>query len=120
MRQVTEFLDTTKLQNLDQYSAMLPATRTTLHVTNSAMHAGKGDTQHLSCQYQTLHFCLWQADAFEAEQWRDQLQGAVGVVTCLGGFGSNEFMLKVQSATYLVVSQRQLTSGHMWPHSWHE
>lgn len=36
-----------------------------------------------------------QADAFEPEQWREQLQGAVGVVSCLGGFGSNEFMLKV-------------------------
>ena len=35
-----------------------------------------------------------QADAFEPEQWRDQLQGAVGVVSCLGGFGSNDFMLK--------------------------
>ena len=36
-----------------------------------------------------------QADALEPEQWREQLQGAVGVVSCLGGFGSNEFMLKV-------------------------
>lgn len=35
------------------------------------------------------------ADAFEPEQWRDQLQGAVGVVSCLGGFGSNDFMLKI-------------------------
>ena len=38
---------------------------------------------------------MLQADAFEPEQWRDQLQGAVGVVSCLGGFGSNDFMLKV-------------------------
>ena len=38
-----------------------------------------------------------QADALEPEQWRDQLQGAVGVVSCLGGFGSNEFMLKVHT-----------------------
>lgn len=40
-----------------------------------------------------------QADAFEPEQWREQLQGAVGVVSCLGGFGSNEFMLKVCTCT---------------------
>lgn len=38
---------------------------------------------------------MLQADAFEPGQWRDQLQGAVGVVSCLGGFGSNDFMLKV-------------------------
>ena len=42
-----------------------------------------------------LHFTV-QGDAFEPDQWRDQLQGAVGVVSCLGGFGSNEFMLKVK------------------------
>ncbi|KAL3163381.1 hypothetical protein ABBQ32_009766 [Trebouxia sp. C0010 RCD-2024] len=35
------------------------------------------------------------ADALDPEQWREQLQGAVGVVSCLGGFGSNEFMLKI-------------------------
>ena len=40
-----------------------------------------------------------QADAFDPEQWREQLQGAVGVVSCLGGFGSNDFMLKVCSHT---------------------
>jgi len=39
---------------------------------------------------------MLQADAFEPDQWRDQLQGAVGVVSCLGGFGSNDFMLKVR------------------------
>ena len=38
---------------------------------------------------------MLQADAFEPDEWRDQLQGAVGVVSCLGGFGSNDFMLKV-------------------------
>ena len=43
---------------------------------------------------------MLQADAFEPEQWRDQLQGAVGVVSCLGGFGSNDFMLKVLPMAY--------------------
>ena len=46
-----------------------------------------------------------QADAFEPEQWREQLEGAVGVVSCLGGFGSNEFMLKVGSYTVSDVKQ---------------
>ncbi|KAK9816943.1 hypothetical protein WJX72_007264 [[Myrmecia] bisecta] len=36
-----------------------------------------------------------QADAFEPATYRDQLQGAVGVVSCLGGFGSNEQMFKI-------------------------
>lgn len=40
-----------------------------------------------------------QADALEPEQWREQLQGAVGVVSCLGGFGSNEYMLKVYTCS---------------------
>lgn len=40
-----------------------------------------------------------QGNAFEPEQWRDQLQGAVGVVSCLGGFGSNDFMLKAGAIT---------------------
>ena len=36
-----------------------------------------------------------QADVFQPEVWRSQLQGGVGVVSCLGGFGSNDSMLKV-------------------------
>jgi len=36
-----------------------------------------------------------QADVFNVEQWRSQLEGTIGLVTCLGGFGGNEFMYKV-------------------------
>ena len=36
-----------------------------------------------------------QADVFQPDAWRSQLQGGVGVVSCLGAFGSNDFMLKV-------------------------
>lgn len=52
-----------------------------------------------------------QADALEPEQWRDQLQGAVGVVSCLGGFGSNAFMLKVLHSFNFAASSiiRQIT-----------
>lgn len=44
-----------------------------------------------------------QADVFQPEVWRSQLQGGVGVVSCLGAFGSNDFMLKV-SAGMLVLT----------------
>lgn len=47
-----------------------------------------------------------QADALEPEQWREQLQGAVGVVSCLGGFGSNEFMLKVSTHAKFPMANR--------------
>lgn len=38
---------------------------------------------------------LAQADVFNPPQWRHKLKGAIGVMSCLGGFGSNEFMYKV-------------------------
>ena len=56
------------------------------------------------CSQQTSTPCadtemVWstnvQADVFQPEVWRSQLQGGVGVVSCLGAFGSNDFMLKV-------------------------
>ena len=63
---------------------------------NSCVHdhsqSYKGDTKYGT---EDIVLAAVQADAFEPEQWREQLQGAVGVVSCLGGFGSNEFMLKV-------------------------
>lgn len=39
--------------------------------------------------------CCAQADVFNTSLWRHYLKGAVGLVSCLGGFGSNEAMLKV-------------------------
>lgn len=36
-----------------------------------------------------------QADALQPEQWRWALEGALGVVSCVGAFGSNDYMLKV-------------------------
>lgn len=38
-----------------------------------------------------------QADVFNVNTWKSQLEGAIGVVSCLGGFGSNEFMFKVDT-----------------------
>jgi hypothetical protein len=42
-----------------------------------------------------LGFALAQADVFEPEAWQGVLDGAVGVVSTLGAFGSNDFMYKV-------------------------
>lgn len=36
-----------------------------------------------------------QGDVFDPSSWRSQLQGATGVISTLGGFGSNEWMYKV-------------------------
>ena len=36
-----------------------------------------------------------QGDVFDPASWRSQLQGAVGVISTLGGFGSNDAMFKV-------------------------
>lgn len=36
-----------------------------------------------------------QADVFDVLTWRSQLEGAIGVVSTLGAFGSNDFMFKV-------------------------
>lgn len=38
---------------------------------------------------------ILQGDAFDPASWRSELKGAVGVVSTLGGFGSNDFMYKV-------------------------
>lgn len=34
-------------------------------------------------------------DVFDPSSWRSQLQGATGVISTLGGFGSNEWMYKI-------------------------
>lgn len=34
-------------------------------------------------------------DVFDPASWQSQLQGAIGVISTLGGFGSNEFMYKI-------------------------
>ena len=36
-----------------------------------------------------------QADVFDTASWRGQLPGTIGVISCLGAFGSNDFMQKV-------------------------
>lgn len=66
-----------------EVAAKLPLCKSNPCMGNAAQASGKS------------LLATMQADALEPEQWREQLQGAVGVVSCLGAFGSNEFMLKV-------------------------
>jgi uncharacterized protein YbjT (DUF2867 family) len=45
-------------------------------------------------------------DLFAPDGWRDSLKDAVGVISCVGAFGSNEFMEKINGdANILAVSE---------------
>ena len=45
---------------------------------------------------------IWQADVFDKAAWRDRLPTALGVISCLGAFGSNDFMQKVRATVPIV------------------
>ena len=52
-----------------------------------------------------------QADVFDVASWRDQLQGAVGVISCLGAFGSNNFMQKICGDSNITVFNEAAKAG---------
>jgi uncharacterized protein YbjT (DUF2867 family) len=52
-----------------------------------------------------------QADVFDVARWRPQLQGTVGVISCLGGFGSNEFMHKICGESNATVFREAAAAG---------
>ena len=52
---------------------------------------------------------------FNTSQWRHYLKGAVGLVSCLGGFGSNEAMLKVRTHCCTVPAQALCRLCHCLP-----
>ncbi|KAK9795226.1 hypothetical protein WJX73_006446 [Symbiochloris irregularis] len=51
------------------------------------------------------------ADVFSPESWKPQLQGAIGVVSCLGAFGSNEFMYKMCGESNISVFTEAAKAG---------
>ena len=66
----------------------------------------KDTTSYLLMSFQTYSTLLhalndtgMQADVFDIPSWRSQLEGTVGVVSCLGAFGSNDFMYKVRHSS---------------------
>ena len=55
--------------------------------------------------------CAAQADVFDTAAWRGQLSSSIGVISCLGAFGSNAFMQKVLDRPHPAYQQlRTLTS----------
>ena len=46
----------------------------------------------LACWRLTQAVAVRQADVFDKAAWRDRLPTALGVISCLGAFGSNDFM----------------------------
>ena len=52
-----------------------------------------------------------QADVFDVGSWRDQLQGAVGVISCLGAFGSNDFMQRICGDSNITVFEEAARAG---------
>ncbi|CAL8467766.1 g7304 [Coccomyxa elongata] len=51
------------------------------------------------------------ADVFDVGSWRDQLNGAVGVISCLGAFGSNDFMQKICGDSNITVFNEAAQAG---------
>ncbi|KAK9828046.1 hypothetical protein WJX81_004543 [Elliptochloris bilobata] len=52
-----------------------------------------------------------QADVFDVSAWSRQLDGAVGVISCLGGFGSNEAMYKICGDASVTVFREAADAG---------
>jgi len=53
---------------------------------------------------------------FSPDTWRDQLKGAVGVISTLGAFGSNDFMYRFVVS---VGASSQAASGRLGqPNTW--
>ena len=69
--------------------------------------------QHLQGKPGTLMcmFMCMQADVFYVESWRDKLQRAVGVIRCLGAFGSNDFMQKICGDSNITVFNEAAKAG---------
>ena len=48
------------------------------------------------------------ADVFDVPAWRRELEGAEAVVSCIGAFGSNEFMEKINGDANLLLASEAL------------
>lgn len=54
----------------------------------------------------------WTAgDVFDPASWRSELKGAVGVISTLGGFGSNDFMYKICGESNMAVMEAAAAEG---------
>ena len=48
------------------------------------------------------------ADVFDVPAWRGELEGAEAVVSCIGAFGSNEFMEKINGDANILLASEAL------------
>eukprot|EP00884_Botryococcus_braunii_P004272 jgi/Botrbrau1/13846/Bobra.0056s0083.1 len=51
------------------------------------------------------------ADVFDVSAWQSQLEGAIGVVSTLGAFGSNDFMYKICGESNVKVFEEAAAAG---------
>ena len=51
------------------------------------------------------------ADVFDVASWKNELEGADAVVSCIGAFGSNEFMEKMNGDANIIAVSEALNAG---------
>ncbi|KAJ1411897.1 hypothetical protein B484DRAFT_402506 [Ochromonadaceae sp. CCMP2298] len=69
-----------------------------------------GRPAHFKCADESQ--LTWvKGDIFEAEGWKDQLASAAAVVSTVGAFGSNEFMLKMNGTANINAITQALAAG---------
>ena len=51
------------------------------------------------------------ADVFDSNSWSKELEGATGVVSCIGAFGSNQFMEKINGDANVFVVETAAKAG---------
>ena len=51
------------------------------------------------------------AEVFDVASWRKELEGADAVVSCIGAFGSNEFMEKMNGDANIIAVSEALNAG---------
>jgi uncharacterized protein YbjT (DUF2867 family) len=51
------------------------------------------------------------ADVFDVARWRSQLEGTIGLVSCLGAFGGNDFMYKICGESNALIFREAAAAG---------
>lgn len=71
-----------------------------------------GEPSNFKAPSNGLGSITWhRADIFEKEEWADQLKDSSGVVSCIGAFGSNEFMEKVNGDANILAIEESVKAG---------
>ncbi|KAK9825306.1 hypothetical protein WJX74_007732 [Apatococcus lobatus] len=70
-----------------------------------------GCPPHLGSQSWAQSVEWIKADVFNPSSWQDLLPGSIGLVTCLGAFGSNDFMLKMNGTANVNIVEAASAAG---------